>query len=146
MIRNKAMKGIALASSIVVASACAGVKKTTTDINPSMERPATCANAIAVFNSRADVPYDYYELAWIEASGNSVWTTDNQLQTQLRNGAAKVGANAVIVNPVEQSKSGVKVLGEAIGTKSATQKASALAVYMPSDAARVRTACGSNGG
>jgi hypothetical protein len=49
----------------------------------------------------------------------------------------------VIINPVEQNKSTVKVLGEVIGTKSATQKASALAIYMPRDAARVRTACGS---
>jgi hypothetical protein len=107
-----------------------------------MNRAPTCANAIAVYNSRADVPYDYYELAWIEASGNSVWTTDNQLQTQIKNGAAKVGANAVVVNPVEQNKSTIKILGESIGTKSATQKASALAIYMPGDAGRVRQACG----
>jgi hypothetical protein len=135
-------KGIALACALAIGSACAGVKKTTTAINPSVNRPSTCANAIAVYNSRADVPYDYYELAWIQASGNSVWTTDNQLQTQIRNGAAKVGANAVIVNPVTQSKSTVKILGEAIGANSATAKASALAVYMPRDAARVRQACG----
>lgn len=136
------LKGIALASALAVSGACAGVRKTTTDLNPSITRPPTCAAAIAVYNSRADVPYDYYELAWIQASGNSVWTTDNQLQTQIRNGAAKVGANAVIVNPVTQSKSTVKVLGEAIGTSSATQKATALAIYMPGDAARVTTACG----
>jgi len=142
MIRNTTFKGLALACALAVGAACAGVKKTTTDINPSMSRAPTCAAAIAVYNSRTDVPYDYYELAWIEAEGNSVWTTDNQLQVQIRNGAAKVGSNAVIVNPVEQSKSTVKVLGEALGTKSATQKASALAIYMPGDAARVRTACG----
>ena len=135
------LKGIALVCALAVGSACAGVKKTTTDINPSMSRAPTCAAAIAVYNSRADVPYDYYELAWIQAEGNSVWTTDNQLQTQIRNGAAKVGANAVIVNPVQQSKSTVKVLGEALGANSATAKATALAVYMPGDAARVRAAC-----
>ena len=137
-----AFKGIALACAIAVGSACAGIKKTTTDLNPSVSRPSTCAAAIAVYNSRADVPYDYYELAWIQATGNSVWTTDNQLQTQIRNGAAKVGANAVIVNPVTQSKSTVKILGEAVGANSATQKATALAIYMPRDAARVRQACG----
>jgi hypothetical protein len=142
MIARNTLKGLALASAFVIGSACAGVKKTTTDINPSMNRAPTCANAIAVYNNRGDVPYDYYELAWIEASGNSVWTTDNQLQTQIRNGAAKVGANAVIVNPVEQNKSTIKILGESIGTHSATQKASALAIYMPGDAARVRSACG----
>ena len=139
---GKTTKGLALACALAVGSACSGVKKTTTDISPAMARAPTCAAAIAVYNSRADVPYDYYELAWIEATGNSVWTTDNQLQTQIRNGAAKVGANAVVVNPVEQSKSTVKILGEAVGASSATQKASALAVYMPGDAARVRTACG----
>ncbi len=139
---GNAFKGIALACALAVGSACAGVKKTTTDLNPSVSRPSTCAAAIAVYNSRADVPYDYYELAWIQATGNSVWTTDNQLQTQIRNGAAKVGANAVIVNPVTQSKSAVKILGEAVGANSATQKATALAIYMPGDAARVRQACG----
>jgi hypothetical protein len=139
---TNAFKGIALVCALAVGSACAGVKKTTTDLNPSVSRPATCAAAIAVYNSRADVPYDYYELAWIQASGNSVWTTSNQLQTQIRNGAAKVGANAVIVNPVVQSKSTVKILGEAVGANSATAKATALAIYMPGDAARVRQACG----
>ena len=142
MIRTNAIKGLALGGALAFGVGCAGVKKTTTDINPSLDRAPTCAAAIAVYNSRSDVPFDYYELAWIEAEGNSVWTTDNQLQTQIRNGAAKVGANAVVVNPVEQSKSTVKVLGEAIGAKSATQKATALAIYMPGDAARVRTACG----
>jgi len=139
---KNAFRGIALVCTLAVATACAGVKKTTTDLNPSVSRPATCAAAIAVFNSRADVPYDYYELAWIQATGNSVWTTNNQLQTQIRNGAAKVGANAVIVNPVTQSKSTVKILGEAVGANSATAKATALAIYMPRDAARVRQACG----
>src|SRR5215208_2159845 len=142
MSRTNFIKGLALAAALAVGSACAGIKKTTTDINPSMSRAPTCAAAIAVYNSRSDVPYDYYELAWIEAEGNSVWTTDNQLQTQIRNGAAKVGANAVIINPVEQSKSTIKVLGEAIGARSATQRASALAIYMPGDAGRVRTSCG----
>src|SRR3982750_358224 len=139
--RVKTIRGIALACALATGAACAGVKKTTTAINPAMSRAPTCANAIAVYNSRSDVPYDYYELAWIEAEGNSVWTTDNQLQTQIRNGAAKVGGNAVIVNPVEQSKTTIKVLGEAIGAKSATARASALAIYMPGDAARTRAAC-----
>jgi hypothetical protein len=143
MIATKTITGITLACALAVGLACAGVRKKTVDINPSMNRAPTCAAAIAVYNSRADVPYDYYELAWIEASGNSVWTTDNQLQQQIRNGAAKVGANAVIVNPVTQAKSTVKILGEVVGTKSATAKASALAIYMPRDAARVRAACGS---
>ena len=47
MIGTNTLKGIALACALAAGSACAGVKKTTTDINPAMSRAPTCANAIA---------------------------------------------------------------------------------------------------
>jgi hypothetical protein len=43
---------------------------------------------------------------------------------------------------VQQSSSTVKVLGEAIGAKSATSQATALAIYMPQDSSRVTVKCG----
>jgi hypothetical protein len=139
--RIQALKAITLAVAFAGAAAC-GVKKQTTAINPSMQRSPTCEDAIVTYATRSDVPADYYEIAWIDAEGNSVYTTDNKLQENIRNGAAKVGATAVIANPVEQSKTTYKVLGEAVASHSATQKASALAIYVPSDADRVRVACG----
>jgi hypothetical protein len=139
--RIQALKAITLAIVLVGAAAC-GVKKQTTTVSPGVVFQATCEDAIVTYATRSDVPADYYEVAWVEAEGNSVYTTDNKLQENIRNGAAKVGATAVIVNPVEQSKTTYKVLGEAVVAKSATQKASALAIYVPSDANRVRVACG----
>jgi hypothetical protein len=141
MTKITSLKSITLVLALIASAAC-GVKKKTTDVSPMMARAATCEDAIVTYAGRADVPNDYYELAWVEAEGNSVYTTDNKLQENIRNGAAKVGATAVIVNPVDQSKSSVKVLGEAVVAKSATAKASALAIYVPADEARVRTACG----
>ena len=138
--RIQALKAITLAVAFAGAAAC-GVKKTTTSINPSMQRSPTCEDAIVTYATRSDVPADYYEVAWVEAEGNSVYTTDNKLQENIRNGAAKLGATAVIVNPVEQSKTTYKVLGEAVGSGSATAKANALAIYVPNDAERVRQAC-----
>ena len=135
------LKAIPLVLALVGASAC-GVKKQTTDVNPRVDRAPTCEDAILMYPTRSEVPSDYYELAFIEAEGNSVYTTDNKLRDEIRSGAAKVGASAVIVNPVEQAKTTVKVLGEALGTKSATQKASGLAIYVPADADRVKAACG----
>ena len=132
-----AVLGLALA-----ATAACGVKKKTTDVSPRMSFAPTCENAIVTYNGRADVASDYYEVAWVEASGNSVYTTDNKLQENIRNAAAKVGATAVIANPVEQSKTSVKILGEALVSKSATQKASALAIYQPSERDRVVATCG----
>jgi len=131
----------AMPLALLLLGAC-GVKKNTTDISPGIDRAPTCAAGITEYKDRSEVPSDYYELAFVEAEGNSVYTTDNKLQEQIRVGAAKVGASAVIVNPVEQSKSTVKVLGEALGVKSATQRASALAIYLPADRDRLRQVCG----
>lgn len=130
-----------LALAIVAASAC-GVKKTTTAINPSFSRAPTCDAAIVTYNSRADVPHDYYEVAWVQATGSSVYTSDNKLRAEVVKAAAKAGANAVIVNPAQESNTTAKVLGEALGMNSATTKVSALAIYVPDDAARVTQACG----
>lgn len=86
----------------------------------TLPRSATCEAVITTYASRADVPSDYCELAFIESEGNSVCATDNQLRAEIRKRAAEEGATAVIVNPVSESKVGVKVLGEALGTRSAT--------------------------
>jgi hypothetical protein len=107
-----------------------------------MARAATCVNAVEVYSGRADVPADYYELAWINAEGNSIWTTDNQMRDVMRKRAAEVGANGLIANPVQQNKTGVNVLGEAVGANTATAKASGLAIWMPSQSGRATLACG----
>lgn len=141
MFRLNALKIVPLAVAIAVVSGC-GVKKTTATINPSYTRAPTCDDAILVYSSRADIPSDYYEVAWIGAQGSSVYTSDGKLVSEVIKGAAKAGANAVIINPEKEATSTVKVLGEALGTHSATTKVSALAIYMPADSGRVMLKCG----
>lgn len=133
---------VGLAIGFAAALSACGVKSATTDLNPRFSRPASCEAVIQTYASRAEIPSDYYELAWISAEGNSIYTTDNQLRTEIKKEAAKVGATAVIVNPVSEAKQGVKVLGEAIGANSATARATALAVYLPADDARLTQFCG----
>lgn len=136
-----AISRISLAVGLLFGTACA-VKSTTTDVSPAISRTPTCENAVSVFEGRADVTSSYYELAWIEVEGNSVWTTDSQLREKMRKRAAEVGANGLISNAVQQNKTGVNVLGEAVGARSATAKSSGLAIWMPSERDRVRLACG----
>lgn len=130
---------------LALATGACAVKTKSTDISPSISRNPTCENAVEVYNSRAEVPNSYYELAWITAEGNSVWTTDAQLRSEMRKRAAQSGANGIIVNPVSQNKTGVNVLGEAVGANTATQRASGLAIWMPAGADRTRLACGTSG-
>lgn len=129
----------ALAATLL--SAC-GVKTKTTELAGGGNRPATCEAVILGYDSRAEIPNDYYEVGFIEAEANSVYTTDKQIKDQIKKRAAQMGATAVVVNPVSEAKTAVKVLGEALGTGSASSKASALAIYIPAQASRVTQFCG----
>ena len=133
--------GLLTVATAAVLAGC-GVRTQSVDMAPNMSRPASCEAGIRTFDSRADIPNDYYELAWIEAEGNSVYTTDKQIEDQIKKRAALVGATAIVANPVTEAKTAVKVLGEALGAKSATTKATALAIYMPADADRLAQVCG----
>ena len=131
-----------LSVSILLGSLACGIKSKTTDMNPTMSRNPTCENAIELYNGRANVASNYYELAWIEVEGNSVWTTDNKMRDKMKKRAAEVGANGLIANPVQQNKVGVNVIGEAVGAHSATARASGLAIWIPAEDGRTRLACG----
>jgi hypothetical protein len=109
--------------------------------NPSLTLAPTCADAVPVYRSSADVPYDYYEVALISAEGNSVYNGNGDLLKSVRNQAARVGANGVVVNSLRATHATVKILGAAVGGNDAQRKARAIAIWMPSDTARVREAC-----
>ena len=126
---------------VLALSAC-GVRTHTTDISPTGARASTCDDAIDTYTSRAAVPHDYYEIAWITGEGNSVYTSDNKITAQIKKKAAEAGANAIIVNDFKESSATTKVIGAALGSNSADAKVSALAVYMPAEADRVRLKCG----
>jgi hypothetical protein len=130
---------------LLLATGACAVKTKTHDISPSISRNPTCENAVEIYNSRADVPSSYYELAWIEAKGNSVWTTSAQMRSEMQKSAAAVGANGLIANAVSQNKTTVNVIGEALGARSATARTNGLAIWMPAGADRTRLACGTTG-
>jgi len=140
MNRAKAAWAVPLTIATLAASAC-GVRTKTTEISP-VSRAATCDEAVDVYTSRAAVPHDYYELAWISAEGNSVYTSDGKIVAQIKKKAADAGANAVIVNDFTTTGSNAKVVGAALGSASADTKTSALAIYMPAEASRVTLKCG----
>ena len=109
--------------------------------NSALTLAPTCANAVPVYASSDKVPYDYYEVAVITAEANSVYNGNGDLLKSVRNQAARVGANGVVIDSLGTTHATVKVLGAALGGHDAERKASAIAIWMPSDTARVREAC-----
>ena len=84
----------------------------------------------------------YGAFAMIAADANSVYNGEGDILKSVRNQAARVGANGVVIDSLGTSHATVKILGAALGGRDAERKASAIAIWMPSDTARVREACG----
>lgn len=132
---------IVAASSIVCAVAACGARAHVVARNPGLSLAPTCADAVPVFADSEHVPYDYYEVALITAEGNSVYNGNGDMLKSIRNQAAAVGANGVVVDPLGATHSTVKVVGAALGSNDAERKGRAIAIWMPSDTARVRDSC-----
>ncbi|HST07608.1 MAG TPA: hypothetical protein VLJ83_05515 [Gemmatimonadaceae bacterium] len=122
-------------------AACGGARAQIVTRNTALTLSPTCANAVEVIPAPEKVPYDYYEVALITAEGNSVYNGNGDLLKSIRNQAASVGANGLLVDAIGASHATVKVLGAALGARDAERKARALAIWMPTDTARVREAC-----
>jgi hypothetical protein len=125
----------------IVIVGCGGARSRIAARNSGLALAPTCADAVTVFPGTDKVPYDYYEAALITAEGNSVYTGNGDLLKSIRNQAASVGANGVVIDEIGATHATVKVLGAALGARDAERKARALAIWMPSDTARVREVC-----
>ena len=130
---------VASATLFLAMTAC-GARSHIVARNPALTLAPTCADAVRVYSSDK-VPYDYYEIALISAEGNSVYTGNGDLLKSVRNQAASVGANGVVLDSLRATHATVKVLGAALGGNDAERKAQAVAIWMPGDTARVREAC-----
>ena len=118
---------------------CGGVKVNSTV--PQHKFPATCVAAINIYDSFSKVPNNYYEVALITAEGNSVWTDDEDMVRRMKQRAASVGANGMVVDAMVTSATTVQIIGAALGTGDADRKGRAIAIYMPAHEQRARAAC-----
>jgi hypothetical protein len=127
------------------AAVAVGACGTRTTVQPT---PATrafdpvCLEGVAVYDDFSKVPYDYYEVAFIQSEGNSVYTSDSDARNAMRTRAGEQGGNAVVINSIQVKDSPAKIIGAAVGGNTADRAGKAVAIYMPGDSLRVKNACG----
>jgi hypothetical protein len=126
---------------LVTVSAC-GTRTQVLATNPALSLSPTCAEAVPVYPDRATVPYDYYEVALITSKGNAAYNGNGDVLKAIRSKAAALGANGMILNSLGASHATVRVIGAAVGRNDAERQGRAIAIWMPSDTARVRRVCG----
>jgi hypothetical protein len=136
-----AQRFVAASFLVGVVIAC-GARARIVATNPALALAPTCSNAVPVYPDTEHVPYDYYEVALITAEANSVYNGNGDLLKSIRSQAARLGANGVVVDALGATHATVRVVGAVLGGNDAERKGRAIAIWMPSDTARVREACG----
>ena len=124
----------------LAATALGCVHIETARVAPDRGRPATCSAAVAIYTAEGGVGRPYRTIAFLAASGGSVWTSEEDMVLSLRDRAAKLGANGLILGPIHEPSVGIKIAAEVLGP-GADREGRAAAIYIAEDSARTGEAC-----
>lgn len=96
------------------------------------QRPEIPAEQVALYRTAEQVPGRYEEVALLNSTGDSGFTSEQGMFESMRRRAGKVGANAIILDAITEPTSGAKVAAAIFGV-SAQRKGRALAIYVLPD-------------
>ena len=99
-----------LAACSLVFAGCLSV--TATQLGPpslGTDRPRIAPDQVAVYRAEEYVPADYDEVALLHVRGPEAWSTEAGVYRKMREEAARLGANAVILQPVREISGRLKL-------------------------------------
>jgi hypothetical protein len=129
---------LSILAGVVLVSAC--VRTNAALIDPSVQLARTCAEAVKLFTTPDRVSQPYREIAVLNAKGESNWSDEGDMIQSMREKAAEVGANGIILSKIDEPSALTKVIGQVAKTGS-QRKGNALAIYVPSDSTNTATVC-----
>ena len=107
---------------------------------PRVKLPKICSRGVALHSTFDKIPAGYQEIALLTASGDWDGVSNTTLyQAQLKE-AARLGANAIIVESLREASTLGKLIELRTGW-SPQRQSSATAIYISADSQRVRLAC-----
>ncbi|HVZ47418.1 MAG TPA: hypothetical protein VG916_01430 [Gemmatimonadaceae bacterium] len=124
---------LALAA-LVAAVAC--VQTNATMLNPApANHPRTPADKIRIYRTADQVKAKYDEVALLNSTGESNWTDEAKMMESMRKKASEVGANAIILDAINEASAGAKVAAAVFGTGT-QRKGRSIAIYVYPDSTR----------
>jgi len=126
---------------LVVFTALAGCVSTNAAVlNPTAVYARTCPQAVVVYTTPDRVQSEYVEVALLNSTGESGWTSERGMIESQQRKAAEVGANGLILSGIQEPGAGAKVAAAIFGVGT-DRKGKALAIWIPSDSAKTRATC-----
>ena len=91
--------------------------------------PVVAWRQIEVYRSADQIKGDYKEIALLVTTADTIWTSEKGMWNSMKKKAAKMGANAIILDAVSEPGAGAKVLGAVLGVGT-DRKGKAVAIYI----------------
>jgi hypothetical protein len=139
------------ATAALAISACRSVSTSTSVIDPSLHLSRTCPAAVKLYTTADLVQQPYRQVALLNSSGKTSYSSENDMIKSMREAAAKEGANGIILNGIDEPSAMAKIAGQAaqmaadaagqVAQISAERKGHAMAIYVPADSTRTAVAC-----
>ena len=109
--------------------ACVSTKATA--INPANKRLPTSPDKVVLYTSADRVPGKYEELAFLNTRADSIWRSEAAVLNSIREKAAEVGANGVILDASSEPSAAAKIVSfYFFGFDVAGRKNKAVAIYV----------------
>jgi hypothetical protein len=119
-----------LAVVFIVTQFTACVRTNTTVLDAAKIREPIDPNDVVIYTTAGKVPGDYEEIALLNSKADSASTSEAQMFKSMRKKAAKVGANAIILDAVSEPTVGAKIAAAVLFGTGAERKGKALAIYV----------------
>ena len=120
-------KTVAIAFIYLFFSACVSTNAVRLGTTP--QRPSIPSNQVAVYRTTDQVPGKYEEIALLNSTGESGWTTEAEMFDSMIKMAGSLGANAIILDAVSEPGAGAKIAAAFLGL-SAERKGKAIAIFV----------------
>lgn len=112
---------------LVSLSGC--VTTNATMLGQARARAALAPQQIEIYRTAAQVPGQYEEMALLHSKGPSTATNEVQMYESMKQKAAELGANAIILDAISEPSAGAKIAGAFLGYAPERQ-GKAIAIYV----------------
>jgi hypothetical protein len=125
----------------IAASACySHVITDSTKLDPSLRLARTCPLGVKIYTAPDRVQQSYREVALLNAAGEVNHSTEATMFASMREKAAAVGANGIILGRIDEPNPITKVAADVAKTE-VVRKGRAMAIYVAADSASSAAAC-----
>lgn len=92
-------------------------------------RPILAWQQVKVYRTADQVPGKYDEVGLLMTTASTIWTSEKGMWNSMKKKAAKLGANAIILDAISEPSAGAKIAGAIFGV-GINRKGKAVAIYV----------------